>query len=135
MALPAIAAAAAPPCSNRSISSTRRAHSSKAAARCCSRRMGQTDGRTDGQTLRRTDTVPLHKPCSAYYADSADNTKIATFLTLYTSNCIEHCMQMHIQWHRFTKYLTVFGSTSANDEHCHVVKTLNLKYLFSFVCP
>jgi len=38
------------PCSNRSISPTRRAHSSKHAARCCSGRMGQTDGRTDGHT-------------------------------------------------------------------------------------
>ena len=35
-----------------------------ATARCCSGRMGQTDGRTD--------TVPLHSFCSAHYADSAN---------------------------------------------------------------
>ena len=34
------------PCSNRSISPIRRAHSSKPAARCCSRWVDQTDGRT-----------------------------------------------------------------------------------------
>jgi len=42
------------PCSNRSISPTRRAHSSKHAARCCSGRMGQTDRRTDRRTHGRT---------------------------------------------------------------------------------
>jgi len=36
-------------CSNRPPPS-RRAHSSKPAARCCSGQMGQTDGRMDGQT-------------------------------------------------------------------------------------
>ena len=42
-------------------SPARRAHSSKPAARCCScRRMGQTGGQTD----RRTDTVPLRRPCA-----------------------------------------------------------------------
>ena len=41
------------PCSNRSISPTRRAHSSKHAARCCSGRMGQTDRRTHGRTPYR----------------------------------------------------------------------------------
>ena len=34
-------------------SPTRRAHSSKPAALCCSRRMGQTDERTDGRTPYR----------------------------------------------------------------------------------
>ena len=34
------------PCSNRSISPTHLAHSSKPAARCCSGRVGQTNGRT-----------------------------------------------------------------------------------------
>jgi len=70
VALPACVAArraAAPwrrPCSNRSISPTRRAHSSKPAARCCSGRTGQTD--------RRTDTVPLHGLCCAYYVCCVD---------------------------------------------------------------
>jgi len=40
------------PCSNRSISPGRRAHSSKPAAAACGGRMGQTDGRpTVAQTL------------------------------------------------------------------------------------
>jgi len=43
------------PCSNRSIRHTRRAHSSKLAARCCSGRMGQTDRRTP---YRCTDPTP-----------------------------------------------------------------------------
>ena len=62
VAQPAFAAARrdASVCSNRSISSTRRAHSSKPAARCCGGR--QTDRRADGQT----DTVPFHtcRPCA-----------------------------------------------------------------------
>ena len=52
------------PCSNRSISPARRAHSSKPAARCCSvRSINGTDERTDRKTERRWDTVPLHRPC------------------------------------------------------------------------
>jgi len=52
------------PCSNRSISPARRAHSSKPAARCCSvRSINGTDERTDRKTERRRDTVPLHRPC------------------------------------------------------------------------
>ena len=47
----AAAPAADAPCSNRSISPARRAHSSKPAARCCSRRMGETDGQTDGHGI------------------------------------------------------------------------------------
>ena len=39
------------PCSNRSISPNRRAHSSKPAARCCSRRIGQTDERTSHRLI------------------------------------------------------------------------------------
>jgi len=56
------------PCSNRSISPTRRAHSSKPVARCCSWRMEQTNGLIDGRTDIRTDAVPFHRPCSACYA-------------------------------------------------------------------
>ena len=52
---------------NHLISPTCRAHSSKPAARCCSGRMGQK-----WQTDRRTDTVPFHRPCSAYYAGSTN---------------------------------------------------------------
>jgi len=48
------AAADRRPCSNRSISPARRAHSNKPAAAECGGRMGQTDGRTD--------TVPLLYP-------------------------------------------------------------------------
>jgi len=44
------------PCSNPPISFTRRAHSSKPAARCCSGRTGQTDGRT---LYRYIDHAPL----------------------------------------------------------------------------
>ena len=47
------------PASNRSISPACRAHSSKPAAAEYGERVGQTD--------RRADTVPLHRPCSAYY--------------------------------------------------------------------
>ena len=53
-------------CSNRPISPTGRAHSSKPATRYCSGRMGQR--RTD----RQTDTVPLHGACSAHDAGSAN---------------------------------------------------------------
>ena len=63
VALPAFAAArraASAPAVQQSIA--RLAHSSNTTARCCSRRMGQTD--------RQTDTVPLHRPCPAYYAGS-----------------------------------------------------------------
>ena len=55
------AAADRRPCSNRSISPARRAHSSKpAAAECGGRIMGQTDRRTDGR--------PLHRRRCAYYS-------------------------------------------------------------------
>jgi len=57
----AAAPAADAPCSNRSISPARRAHSSKPAARCCSGQMGQTDGRTDGHRTV-TQTLP-HTTC------------------------------------------------------------------------
>ena len=43
------------PCSNRSISPPRRAHSSKPVARCCSGRMGQIDGWTP---YRFVDSAP-----------------------------------------------------------------------------
>jgi len=63
-------------CSNRSISPTRRAHSSKPAARCCSGRMGQRDGQTDRQTDRhRTVTQTALR---IYYAGSANNTATCT---------------------------------------------------------
>ena len=69
MALPAFSAARRAAAwlllSNRSISPARRAHSSKPTTVACGQRIGQTD--------RRTDIVPLHKLCSAYYAGS-DNT-------------------------------------------------------------
>jgi len=43
-----------------------RALSSKpVGGRCCCRSMGQTD--------RRTDARPFHRPCSAYYASSVNN--------------------------------------------------------------
>ena len=42
-----------------------RAHSSKPAAAASGDRKGQTD--------RRTDVRPLHRPCSAYYAGRANN--------------------------------------------------------------
>ena len=55
------------PCSNRSISPARRAHSSKPAARCCS---GRYTGQTNGWTPCRY-VVP-----AADYASSADNSPI-----------------------------------------------------------
>jgi len=61
-----MAAADSWPSINRSVSPGKRAHSSKhAAAVTCGSWMGQTDGCMHGQQL--------HKPCSAYYADSANN--------------------------------------------------------------
>ena len=58
------------PCSNRSISPGRRAHSSKPAA-ACGGRMGQTDNKR--QTDGRTDARQMHRPCSAHslYVGSA----------------------------------------------------------------
>jgi len=34
--------------------------------------VGPCQDRTDRQTDRQTDTVPLHRPCSAHYAGSAN---------------------------------------------------------------
>ena len=60
------AAADSWPSINRSVSPGGRAHSSKhAAAVTCGSWMGQTDGCMHGQQL--------HKPCSTYYAGSANN--------------------------------------------------------------
>ena len=57
-------------CRCRSISPAGPALSSKpVAATCGGRMMGQTDRPTDGQTDARL----FHKPCSAYYASSANN--------------------------------------------------------------
>ena len=52
-------------CSNRSISPAHRAHSSKPAT--AAGLLPWTRAGTDGQRGRRTDTVPFHKPYSAYY--------------------------------------------------------------------
>jgi len=52
----------------RSLSPTFRAHSSKPATTACSGGFAVTDRWTD----RQTDTVPLHRPRSAYYVGSAD---------------------------------------------------------------
>jgi len=60
------AAAESRPCSSRSISSARRAHSSKPAAERLL--MWALAGRD-----RQTDTVLFHRPCSAYDAASANN--------------------------------------------------------------
>ena len=51
------------PCSNQSVSPTRRAHSSKPAARCCSGRMGQTDRRMPYRCI------------DAHYVGSANKTR------------------------------------------------------------
>jgi len=34
---------------------------------------GNSSGFTAAETDRRTDSLPLHKPCSAYYASSVSN--------------------------------------------------------------
>ena len=74
------------PCRCWSISPARTALSSKPAARrCCCRSTGQTDGRTD--------TRPLHRPCSAYYAGSVNihlyssSTLLRVQLVVITTNC------------------------------------------------
>ena len=58
------------PCSNRSISFCRRAHSNKPAAapQCGGRMMGRiwTDGRTDGLADGQADARLFHRLCSAY---------------------------------------------------------------------
>jgi len=58
VALPAFARRC---CSNRSIS----AENLQQRVCCCGPMRGQTD--------RRTDTVPFHRPCSAYYAGNASD--------------------------------------------------------------
>ena len=58
------APAAGAPCSNRPISPTRTALSSKPAAAPVDRWDRQTDGRTDA--------LPFHRPCCAYYVGSVD---------------------------------------------------------------
>jgi len=65
------------PCSNRSLSPGRRAHSSKPAAAACGRRMR---GRTD----RLTDARQLHRPCSAYYASSVNKATVDIRNAKYT---------------------------------------------------
>ena len=72
------------PCSNRS-TSTRRAQSSKPAARCCSGRMRQTDGRTD--------TVPLQRPCCAYYARSANSMNDSMNTHIHEQDVIAHALE------------------------------------------
>jgi len=64
---PAAHAAECRPYSNQLMSPARREHSSKPAAAvcCCGPMLGQTDRRTG----RRTDVVPLHRPCCAYFAN------------------------------------------------------------------
>jgi len=39
--------------------------------------VGSCDRQTDGQI--QTDTIPLHRPCSAYYVGSASNKKKSNF--------------------------------------------------------
>ena len=79
-----LAFAAAAPCSNRSISPARRAHSSKPAAAAC-------DGRMQGQT----DVGPLHRPCSAYYTSSVNNNW--QYETRFTVN-MWHCAEIITVW-------------------------------------
>ena len=92
----------------RSTSPSRRAHSSKPAA-TWARRGGDVDrsrrppgaaaaanppqrlaavDRWDRQTDRRTDTVPLRRPCRAYYASSANNGRRAA-----STSCLTVCTQ------------------------------------------
>jgi len=66
-------------CSNRSISSGRRARSSKPAAAACGVRM---TGRTD----RETDLRQFHRPCSAYYASSVSNEFVQFKYKHYTNS-------------------------------------------------
>jgi len=61
------------PCSNRSISPGRRAHSSKPAAAACD---GRLNWGTERQTDGRTDARQLHRSCSTHYAGSADNQQL-----------------------------------------------------------
>ena len=61
-------------CSNRSIYTACRAHSSKPAAAGCMCHVGSARiGPMRGQTYGQTDTVPFHRPCSEYYEGSASN--------------------------------------------------------------
>jgi len=57
-------------CSNRSISPARWAHGKKLVAAGL---LLWAHARTDGRTDRRTDSLPFYRPCSAYYASSANN--------------------------------------------------------------
>jgi len=65
VALPAFALRARPCCINRSTSLARRARSSESAAAWA-----------HAGTDRRTGTVPFYRPCSAYYAGSANKTEL-----------------------------------------------------------
>ena len=60
------------PGNNRLILPARRAHSSKPSACCCSKQMGQT--------YRQTDSIPLHRPCSRYFAGSATDKESVSFV-------------------------------------------------------
>jgi len=60
-----LAAFAAERRGRRSLLSPARRAGTQQQTHCC--------GRSTGQTVIRTDTRPLHRPCSAYYADSVKN--------------------------------------------------------------
>jgi len=64
------------PGSNRSISPATASPNQR-------RSVAETDGRTDGQT----DTRPLHRPCSACYAGSTNNSRYIKFGGNMTSGC------------------------------------------------
>ena len=73
------------PCCNRSPtwspSPTRGAGPTQQTRRTLLQRAIVADRRTDKRTARRTDTVPLHRPCCAYYAGSANQTDIKRTVT------------------------------------------------------
>ena len=79
-----VAAAGRRPCSNRSISLSRRAHSSKPATAACDEpNAGKMDKRTDIQT----DARPLHRPCSAYWAEAVSTNNRFRSLNDAVSRC------------------------------------------------
>ena len=103
----AVAPAADAPCSNRSISPARGAHSSKPAAHCCSgRQMKQTDGRTPYR----------YRDPAAYYASDVINGNIVSRLNVILfviQQCHADCFSYALDGIRlrYTALVFLFGKT------------------------
>ena len=89
------------PCSNWWTPPIRRALSSKPARCCCGGQIGHTDGQTD----RRKDSVPLHRPWAAYYPTVPINVRINGFQFFHcyyaiTEDWVKKCMEHEVEGSR-----------------------------------